>query len=107
MSAGEDGEIVCVVGYGRVPHKIPKRIPIGLALTIVSGDIHPTSARRANQLAAQGLVTWVNYPTLAPEQGGYAVPTCTVDGQAGAARRSGRRSSEVRAQWDKIEGRSS
>jgi uncharacterized protein len=100
-----DGEIVCVVGYGRVPHKIPKRIPIGLALTLVANDIHPNNARAANRLAAKGLVTWINYPTLAPEQGSYAVPTCSVDGKAMPMEQAVNVSSEVLAQWHKIEGK--
>jgi len=99
------GDVLCVVGYGRVPHKIPKRIPIGLALTLVSGDIHPNNARKANQLAAQGLVTWVNYPSLAPDQGSYAIPTCTVDGKAVAMEQAVDVSSEVLAEWHKIEGK--
>jgi tetratricopeptide (TPR) repeat protein len=59
------GEVLVVVNYGRVPEKIPKRVPIGLALTYASGIISPNDAARANELAAQGLVTWVNYPSLA------------------------------------------
>jgi len=100
-----DGEILCVVGYGRVPHKIPKRIPIGLALTLVAGDIHPNNARAANRLAAKGLVTWINYPTLAPEQGAYATPTCSIDGKAIAMDPAVNVSSEVTAEWRKIEGK--
>jgi hypothetical protein len=57
-------EVLVVVNYGRVPEKVPKRIPIGLALTYASGIISPTDAAKANELAAQGLVTWVNYPSL-------------------------------------------
>jgi tetratricopeptide (TPR) repeat protein len=101
----DDGEVLCVVGYGRVPHKIPKRIPIGLALTLVSGDIHPHNASAANRLAAKGLVTWVNYPTLAPDQGSYTVPTCSVDGKAIPMEQAVNVSSEVLAEWHKIEGK--
>jgi hypothetical protein len=61
----EQGDVLVVVNYGRVPEKLPKRVPIGLALTYASGIISPNDAARANELAAQGLVTWVNYPTLA------------------------------------------
>jgi tetratricopeptide (TPR) repeat protein len=61
----DQGEVLVVVNYGRVPEKIPKRVPIGLALTYASGIISPNDAARANELAAQGLVTWVNYPSLA------------------------------------------
>ncbi|MGH7330433.1 MAG: hypothetical protein ACREJX_18955, partial [Polyangiaceae bacterium] len=63
-----EGELVVVVGYGRVPHKISNRIPVGLALTLFASDINPNDASAANKLAAQGLVTWVNYPTLGPER---------------------------------------
>jgi tetratricopeptide (TPR) repeat protein len=59
------GEVLVVINHGRIPEKIPKRVPIGLALTYASGIISPNDAARANELAAQGLVTWVNYPSLA------------------------------------------
>jgi hypothetical protein len=101
----DEGEVLCIVGYGRVPHKIPKRIPIGLALTLLSDDIHPFNRRKANELAAKGLVTWINYPTLAPEQGSYAVPTCTIDGKSIPMEQAVNVSAEVVAEWKKIEGK--
>jgi uncharacterized protein len=101
----DGGDIICIVGYGRVPHKIPKRIPIGLALTMVSDIIEPTNAQAANRLAAKGLVTWINYPTLAPEQGGYTIPTCSVDGKPIAMTEAVNVSAEVTSQWRKIEGK--
>jgi len=105
VDSEEGGDVICVIGYGRVPHKIPKRIPIGLALTMVADVIEPTNLRAANRLAAKGLVTWINYPTLAPEQGGYNVPTCTVDGRAIPMTEAVNVSAEVTAQWRKIEGK--
>src|SRR5262249_29728584 len=66
-----EGETLFVVGYGRVPHKIPQRTPIGLALTSVAHDISPADHAQANRLAAQGLVTWVNFPTLERERGAW------------------------------------
>jgi len=105
-AAADDGaDVICVVGYGRVPHKIPKRIPIGLALTLVADAIEPTNRRAADRLAAKGLVTWINYPTLAPDQGGYSVPTCTVDGKSIPMTEAVNVSAEVTAQWRKIEGK--
>jgi tetratricopeptide (TPR) repeat protein len=101
----EGGDVICVVGYGRVPHKIPKRIPIGLALTLVADSIEPTNRAAANRLAAKGLVTWINYPSLAPEQGGYSIPTCTVDGKAIPMTEAVNVSAAVTAQWHKIEGK--
>src|SRR5262249_51662740 len=101
----DEGDVLCIVGYGRVPHKIPKRIPIGLALTLIADDIHPYNRRKANEPAAKGLVTWINYPTLAPEQGSYAVPTCSVDGKAIPMDQAVNVSSEVVSEWKKIEGK--
>ena len=104
LGESNDGEIVFVVGYGRVPHKVSNRIPIGLALTYFAGAIHPTDAAAANKLAAQGLVTWVNYPSLAPEQGSYAIPVCQLDDQYVQLEESVNVSREVRVEWHKIEG---
>jgi hypothetical protein len=67
------------VNYGRVPAKIAKRVPVGLALTIASGSISPESASRANALAAQGLVTWVNFPTIEEPNIAYANAMGSVD----------------------------
>jgi hypothetical protein len=102
---GEGAEIVALVGFGRVPHKIPQRVPIGFALTWVAHDISPYDHRRANRLAAQGLVTWVNFPTLAPGQGSYDVPVLRIDGRAVPLEQAVDVSAQVRAEWHKIEGK--
>lgn len=60
----DSGEVLVVLGYGRVPAKVAERIPIGLALTLASSELSPGSRAQANQLAAQGLVTWINFPML-------------------------------------------
>jgi hypothetical protein len=80
-SATDDdmGEVLIVVNYGRVPAKIARRVPIGLALTIASGSISPYNQSRANSLAAQGLVSWVNYPTLGQPHGEWGIPTLYLD----------------------------
>ena len=41
----------------------------------------PHDAAAANKLAAQGLVTWINFPSLAPGQGKWDIPACQLDGQ--------------------------
>ncbi len=99
------GEIVFVVGYGRVPHKIAHRIPIGLALTLMSGALSPNDVAAANRLAAQGLVTWVNYPTLGPERGGYTIPACVLDGGYVQLEEAVNVTEQVRVEWKKIEGK--
>lgn len=100
-----EGEIVFVVGYGRVPHKIPHRIPIGLALTWFSGALSPNNVAMANKLAAQGLVTWVNYPTLGPEQGSYSIPAAMIDGKYVQLEEAVNVTEQVRGEWKKIEGK--
>ena len=79
--AAESAEILVIVNYGRVPAKIAERIPIGLALTYASGAISPFDQDRANRLAAQGLVTWVNFPILGKPHGQYDRPRFGVDGK--------------------------
>lgn len=99
-----EGEILFVVGYGRVPHKISNRLPIGLALTYAAGAVHPDNAAAANRLAAQGLVTWINFPSLAPDQGSWSIPACQLDGSYIQLEESVNVSREVRVEWRKIEG---
>jgi len=62
----DEAEVLVVIGYGRVPPKLAKRIPIGLALTYASAFMSPANSELANRYAAQGLVTWINFPELAP-----------------------------------------
>lgn len=101
----DSGEVLFVVGYGRVPHKIGERIPIGLALTYFSGAMQPHDVEAANKLALQGLVTWINFPTLAPGQGKYDIPSCTIDGSHVQLEEAVDVDKEVRTEWKKIEGK--
>jgi hypothetical protein len=79
-AVGDDaGDVLLIVNYGRVPAKIAKRVPIGLALTFAAVYLSPVMNSKANYLAAQGLVTWVNYPTLGKPKGEYGLPECYVD----------------------------
>jgi hypothetical protein len=105
LAGSGQGEVVFVLGYGRVPPKIAKRVPIGLALTMVSGALEPHDIAAANRLAAQGLVTWINYPSLGREQGSYAVPACMIDGRYVQLEEAVNVTSQVQGEWNKIEGR--
>jgi tetratricopeptide (TPR) repeat protein len=80
-AASDEGEILVIVNFGRVPPKVAKRVPIGLALTYASGALSPTDHARANALAAQGLVTWVNFPELGRGRGEYDSPGFALDGK--------------------------
>jgi hypothetical protein len=76
----QPGEVLVILAFGRVPAKIAERVPIGLALTYASGALSPADHAQANALAAQGLVTWVNYPRLDKPRGGYDVPMFRLGG---------------------------
>jgi uncharacterized protein len=97
-----DAELLVIVNYGRVPAKIAKRIPIGLALTYASGFL--ADASQANRLAAQGLVTWVNYPELGKPRGTYGRPSFTIDNQPGALEGIVAVDREAQRAWDKGKG---
>jgi uncharacterized protein len=101
----DSGEVVFVVGYGRVAHKISNRIPIGLALTLFANDISPTNHAAANKIAAQGLVTWVNFPSLAPGRGKWDIPSCKLDSQYVQLEEAVDVDRQVREEWKKIEGK--
>lgn len=103
-TADDGTEILVITNYGRVPPKIAKRIPIGLALTLASRHLGPSHRSQANQLAAQGLVTWVNFPTLGKARGEYGVPAFQLDGQARSL--EGILAVDVEAQraWKEVEG---
>lgn len=103
-AAPEQAEIIVVVGYGRVPHKIANRMPIGLALTAFSDVIHPNDAGAANRLAGQGLVTWINYPSLAEIPEPNETPVVRIDGQAVPVDDAVSVTQEVKREWHKVEG---
>jgi uncharacterized protein len=101
--AGE-AEIVVVVGYGRVPPKLPTRIPIGVALSLVAHDLSPSDHALANELVAKGLVTWVNFPRLGKGRGKYDMPSVSIDGRRQPLELAMDVEAEVRREWDENEG---
>ena len=102
--SAQQGELLVIVSYGRVPAKVAKRIPIGLALTYVSGAMSPNDVGRANALAAQGLVTWVNYPELGPAHGQYDVPYFQLDGKQMPLEGIVAVDREAKRAWDETKG---
>ena len=100
----DDGELLVIVNFGRVPAKYAKRIPIGLALTYASGAISPFDQARANKLALQGLVTWVNYPELGHPRGTWGQPSFMLDGQWGQLEGMVAIDQEAARAWDDAKG---
>jgi len=100
----DDAELLVMVNFGRVPAKIAKRVPIGLALTYASGIISPMDEARANRLALQGLVTWVNYPELGEARGTYDRPTFKLDGHWAPLEGVLAVDQEAKRAWDRARG---
>lgn len=97
-------EVLVIVGSGRVPPKIARRIPIGLALTYASGALSPADHARANALALQGLVSWVNFPELGRPTGQYVAPRLLVDQRTEPLEGALDVTAEARRAWDEARG---
>jgi tetratricopeptide (TPR) repeat protein len=80
-AADEGGDLLVVVHYGRVPALQAERIPIGLALSIGAVHMSDMQNQAARRLAGQGLVTWVNFPSL-ERSPAYAPASVQIDGAA-------------------------
>jgi hypothetical protein len=100
----EPGELLVIVSYGRVPAKVAKRLPIGLALTWASGSLSPGASARAQALGAQGLVTWVNYPELGRAVGKYDSPWFRLDGKQMPLEGIVAVDQEAKKAWDEAKG---
>jgi hypothetical protein len=100
----DDAEVLVLVGSGRVPAKIARRIPIGLALTYASGALSPTDRAQANRLALQGLVSWVNFPELGRPTGQYVSPSLLVDQRREPLEGALDVTAEARRAWDQARG---
>jgi hypothetical protein len=103
-STDGEGELVIVVGYGRVPPKVPVRLPIGLAVSLVANDLSPFDRERAARIAAKGLVTWVNFPRLAEAPVLAEEPRVLLDGRAVRLELAVDVEREVRREWQRHEG---
>ncbi|HEY6081228.1 MAG TPA: hypothetical protein VIW29_20580 [Polyangiaceae bacterium] len=100
----EPAELLVIVSYGRVPPKLAKRVPIGLALTYASAFMSPADVNKANYMAAQGLVTWVNYPELGEPRGITSIPYFKVDGSPQALEGIVAVDLEAKRAWDEVKG---
>lgn len=82
-------DVLVVMQTGMAPYKIPHRVPVAQALLISSrgnrrgrNGLSSRQRARANSIAAKGLVTWVNYPSLQRVEGQRTVSGVAVNGQS-------------------------
>jgi uncharacterized protein len=98
------GELLVLVGYGRVPALKAERVPIGLALSLGAVFLSSMQIQSARRLAGQGLVTWVNYPALESAPHNYAPASVQVDGSVLAVDTITDVEALVRAAFEKAKG---
>ena len=70
------GELLVVMNVGRVPYKVPERLPIGLAVglgaTYITGD---------TAILERSALKFVIYPELVPSRALFNTGTLVIDGQ--------------------------
>lgn len=103
--ADGSADVLLVISYGRVPALVAQRVPIGFALTIAGAFLSPVAIQQARRLAGQGLVTWINYPELAPSPTAYPAPLVTIDGRAQKVHVIADVDAVARRAWDESKGR--
>ena len=70
------GELLVVMNVGRVPYKVPKRMPIGLAVGLGATYITGNTA-----ILERSALKFVIYPELVPSRALFNTGTLIVDGQ--------------------------
>ena len=70
------GELLVVMNVGRVPYKVPERIPIGLAVGLGATYITGNTA-----ILERSALKFVVYPELVPSRALFNTGTLVIDGQ--------------------------
>ncbi len=70
-------ELLIIVNLGRVPYKVPERIPIGLAIGIGAAFFTGSAA-----VLERSAMKFIVYPQLVPAKNVFNSATISVDGQA-------------------------
>jgi uncharacterized protein len=105
----ESGTVLVVASNGLAPYKRAIRIPIGAALVIAGNVMYGPSmgmsdANQANELAAKGLLTWINFPDLTRSRPRFASASAAIDGGPVALSVREDVTRLVTASWDAIKG---
>ncbi len=74
--AAPAGELLVVMNVGRVPYKVPERMPIGLAVGLGATYITGSTA-----ILERSALKFVIYPELVPSRALFNTGTLVVDGQ--------------------------
>lgn len=91
------GNLLVVVAVGRVPHKVPERMPIGLAVGIAGTWISGNA-----EVLERSALKYVVYPELVDSESGIQGVSATVDGEAVSLELVADLGKEVRSEYEAI-----
>ncbi len=74
--AAPQGELLVVMNVGRVPYKVPERMPIGLAIGLGATWITGNTA-----ILERSALKFIIYPELVPSRALFNTGTLSIDGQ--------------------------
>lgn len=96
-AGGPPSEILVVINVGRVPYKVPERMPIGLAVglagTYITGD---------TRILERAAFKFVNYPRLVPSGSLYEQASIQVDGVDAPVELVSNLATEVEAEYQDL-----
>jgi hypothetical protein len=94
---GDMGEILVTLALGRVPHKVPKRIPVGAAIglagTYVTGDL---------DFLKYGALKVISYPELAAPPFSFQSAEVRIDGELARCEVASNLDSEIRREYEAL-----
>ncbi len=99
------GTLLIVSGCGLVPHKVPKRIPIGAAMVLAGALLTDGQILQAKGLAARGLLTWINFPHLERTPHRFSSTRTLVNGAEIPTEPGMDITNKVLAAWESINGK--
>lgn len=83
--AGESAELVTITFSGMAPYRVAERLPIGAVFIMIRQDRQYALGERDqavyNRIVAEGLLTWINFPTLVTADNGTGTIQLEVDGR--------------------------
>jgi hypothetical protein len=103
------GTVLVVASNGLAPYKRAIRIPIGAALVVAGSVMYGPSlgmsdANKANELAAKGLLTWINFPDLTRSRPQFDSLGAAIDGRPVELSAAEDVTRLVTASWNAIKG---
>jgi len=96
-SQGAPTEVLVIAAIGRVPYKIPERMPVGAAVGLAGAYITGNPA-----ILGYGAFKFVNYPKLVPWPSAFTGASISIDGQASKMEFASNLGSEIQNEYDEL-----